>query len=256
MTEDEKKIFTNPDVTPTHSSVITPHSPEPMNPIENFIIFLRSILFSPRVFFKNLKPYEHKLSYALAFALIINWAGSFFSYFWEKILLITPAPTSQFNLNGFSFQTSSRSQPFSNSSSLLNWIEDILPIILNPFITLAVIFLSGFIIYIAARLFIPNEKLTRVDRQLNFESIVKIICFTSAPGVFLIVPFIGSSISVLYTSVLLVMGIYYCFQISIFRALIIAFFPLVLMFLIFILAGLALLTLLVSLVISAFYFFI
>lgn len=256
MSDNENKnLFENPDAQPVQSSLQPQHNISP-DPIRIFFNTLKATLFSPRIFFKNLELDKHELSHVLAFALCISWIGAFFSFFWNNLFnLKMNEKITSFRVDGLPFGSSSSffNEKLQETPALLGWMSDVWPVVLSPFTTLFQIFISSIMIYVAAKLFISEEKLRYTRNSLNYSSILKIMGFSLAPAAFHIIPFIGSAIATLYTGILIIYGISYSFNVSTSRSVLISFFPIIIVFAVFAAASIAVLTLIVSLFFSFFY---
>lgn len=191
--------------------------------IRNYFKDLWQILANPQSFFRHL-PHQGGMSKPLGFALVTHWIGSAMSFLWQLLfggsfLAIVQswfgADLSQIDYPGHIVELSQMKHRF------FEWFTGVGPVIADPFFTLASILLSSFLIFIAARIFVPAH--SRIS--VTYETAVRISCYGLTPAILSALPILGGIVSSVYILVVTVIGTKEVYKISTGRALVIALFP-------------------------------
>jgi hypothetical protein len=192
------------------------------------------ILFHPSRFFAALSP-EGSLTLPLLYALITHWLASMLAFLWK-------APVQQMARNflregkmlwqGFSSDLAAIDSPGRHAEPpippealqrlkelILPWLWGSSSVLLNPFFTLASLVLSAFLIYLAARVLIDSEK------PIRYRATLRLICFSSAPVLWSVIPIAGSIIAPLAILTTTTIALMETHRTSLGRALLSALFP-------------------------------
>jgi len=188
--------------------------------IQAYFLTLRKILTSPSDFFRNMSV-TGGLSEPLAFALVTHWIGTSISFIWKLLFKSEGA----FYSNSWSSWTALSHADY----RAFSWYFGMGTALLDPFITLLLIFVSSFLIFIAARLFVSPARAGSLN-EVTYESANRIVCFSLAASIFLVIPFVGKPIAAIYLIILSVIGSREVYRVSTLRAAIIALFPNLLIF--------------------------
>ncbi len=202
-----------------------------MNPAQKVIQLVKSILFSPREFFKT-TFYELSFSNAVALGLLSHWLGQWILHFSSQFIGL-----GAFSLDSLlqTLGTDERVDSFGReawfqeaSGWFHTWMNSVMAVILDPFYTLGSTFLSCIFIFVAASLFIRPRR-----QEVTFGWIFKILAVSLVPYLFVGVPILGSLGAPLWSLILVVLGVEQTLGASRGVAIVVATFPkLLLLFLI------------------------
>lgn len=188
--------------------------------VQAYFVTLRKILTSPTEFFRRMSV-TGGFSEPLAFALVTHWIGTTLAFLWKLLFKSNDA----FYSNSWS---SWMGLPHTEYRTL-SWFFGVGAIVLDPFMTLLLIFVSSFLVFIGARLFVSPARAGSLH-EVTYESATRLVCFSLAASIFLVIPFLGKGISAIYLFVLSIIGAREIYQVSTLRAAIIALFPNLLIF--------------------------
>lgn len=200
-----------------------------------FYARLRLILLEPVAFFRG-QAISMTLSEALAMGLLCHWIGFALQSVWNEIFGVILSDA----FKGFHFPTGSfsdidgaaRQIPFLNnifsglrsglSSAFLSagWV------FLDPFKILVFTCIKSLVFFAMARLLIAESER---PRWVTIETVLKLTSIALVPSIFSFIPFFGGLISSIGGVYLLVLGFKEYFMISTSRALLVTFFPWLLM---------------------------
>jgi hypothetical protein len=194
------------------------------------------ILTQPSAFFRSM-PVRGGVSGPLAFALITHWLGSAASFLWR--LLIGGALGGYIehvmHMAGDVADVDSpgrNAQLMEMTERMKHWIWGAGSVIADPFLTLFRIFFISFLVYLGARIFVTPGK-NGAPREITFESALRIICYGMTPAILSVLPIFGGPISSIYVMVVTVIGAREVYRIDSGRAVLVALFPQLLLFGIF-----------------------
>lgn len=159
----------------------------------------------------------------LAFALITHWLGAAIEFGWGALAGGTAQAYLQQLLEKFEQELSGvhslgRGQWMNEASSAaLGWFLGAGTVLLDPFVTLASIFLSSSMIYVGARILVATP--------VTFEAVLRIVCYGLSPAILSVLPLVGIPLSRIYMLVVTVIGAREVFRIGTGRALVLALFP-------------------------------
>jgi len=104
------------------------------------------------------------------------------------------------------------------------WVFGVGAVLIDPFKTCAWILFLSFFIWVAARLF-ANRDYAPEERRLDYATAVSIAGFAQAAALFKGIPFLGGVISVIFATVLSIIGATESYRVTTGRAILIALFP-------------------------------
>ncbi|MGZ3696662.1 MAG: YIP1 family protein [Bdellovibrionota bacterium] len=211
---------------------------KPAGPVEgggellrNYFRDLSQILTQPTRFFRRM-PTSGGVGGPLAFALVTHWIGSAFGYLWR--LLVGGALAGW--LSGF-FRIAGDvadvddpgrgSQLLEMRNRIVQWLWGAGPVIADPFLTLASILFTSFLVFVGAKLLVHAGR-DGSPREITFESALRIVCFGMSPAILAALPLFGSVVSSICVLVVTVIGAREVYRISTGRAVIVGLFPKVL----------------------------
>jgi hypothetical protein len=207
----------------------TTNATSPLEPVRRYFLTLKKILVQPRAFFQNLS-FGNQIAYPLVFALVTHWLQRFIEFswqsiagqeilpFWKKIWLNFGRPQID------SIDRMGREPWFEDAHRLvLDWFWGASSVIIDPFLTLLVILGQSFLVYLGAKLLVPSRG--SADRTVTFENVLRILCYSTAPGILAAVPFLGAPVAMIYTLGVTVIAFCEVYRIGIGRGLIISLSP-------------------------------
>lgn len=187
-------------------------------------------------------PTSGGLTRPLCFALITHWIGGALGTF--ALLILWSLFSKSFRLYSPNLMPSSANffshSPFFERGSIHHWFFGLVPVILDPFITLFSILFTSLFVYIGARILIPfkrnaqtkntQTKYTQDGKAVTYESIVRIFCFGMSPSILTAIPLLGGGVSSIWVFVLNLIGMREIYKISTARSLVVLFFPSIVFF--------------------------
>ena len=193
--------------------------------VKNYFFTLKSVLFSPREFFKTLSL-SGGITVPMTYAIVTHWISQALGHFFGSMLGTASSFywTKLFNTMQLKYDLSEFTNKlwFDQAQSLImNWFLGLGAVIVDPFFTAAKIIIQAAFILIGAQLCFKRESLI----SLNFESIVRVICYGMTPFIFISIPFLGSFIASIYVFVVTLIGIEIAFNVTTPRALLALFLP-------------------------------
>lgn len=198
-----------------------------LDPVFNYLRTLRDVLFHPTSFFRKQNASE-SITRALIFALVTNWIGSALGFINHSLIWQQNALDIVVRLRDYSGIDTSEIESLHEftpwAQSALVWFKSVGAVLLNPFYSLLSLAFVSFFIFIGARLLI-SPKPGAAWSEINYQSVFRLCCWSTAPAFFKIIPWVGSSVVWIYSFCLLVIGIRESFQISTQRATFVAVFP-------------------------------
>lgn len=203
-------------------------SQAPTHLITRYVNDLKLIITKPHTFFRTM-PRSGGLSHPLAFALVTHWIGSAISFLWQAMI-------------GGAFE--SRLRDLMNQiggdeginslgrhahwaelqHNVMNWFWGAGSVVADPFITLLSILFTSVLVFVGARILVPSATGTS-EREVTFESALRIICYGMSPAIFAVVPLGGAFIAWLLTLYVTVVGAKEVYRITSGRALVVVLFP-------------------------------
>ena len=201
----------------------------PTDLIQNYLHDVKTILLSPARFFHDL-PLNGGLSRPLTFALVTHWIGSAFRYLWGQFtangLEKVANKYMHFSMSGADIDSPARFNQWMQAQQkishlLWSWMWGAGSIILDPFTTIVMIFLSSLFVFVGARLFVNSSR----QADVTYESVVRLVAYGMTPGIVAVFPFLGSLLAPLYVIVVTIIGAREMFRISNGRAALVALFP-------------------------------
>ncbi|MDR3607958.1 MAG: hypothetical protein P4M08_11340 [Oligoflexia bacterium] len=169
-------------------------------PISAYFEGLRNLLFRTTAFFRSV-PLDNGLGGPLAFGLVSHWIGKAGENLWLNFL--NSKTTSMMwgwgnRLPGI--ENLGRDARWHMAQQrLTDWLNGVSSVVLDPFFTVFWILFGAVLLFISARIFIGSVsdrigKPARL-REISFASAVRVIAYSQAAAVFLLIPTIGSFIA-------------------------------------------------------------
>jgi hypothetical protein len=193
-------------------------------------------------------PREGGMVLPLLFAIATNWLASAISFFWKVPLFRIVHQGYREGAgfwNDFAGDLSTIDSPGRHVESpvpaeawmkfkelVLPWFWGASSVLLDPFATVAGIFMTSIMIFVAARVIVDS------DQPIRFPTIVRIVCFAAAPVLWTVVPIAGAIIAPIATVGTLAVALSEVYKTSFLRALTVAVFPKIAFVLVF-LGGIA-----------------
>ena len=246
---------------------VDPLQPTPVPVGEpNFVVaYFRDVwmvLTRPSDFFARL-PLSGGVSAPLAFALVTHWLGEAVAFLWRALISGYFAGFTAGLFHRFADMagdiSSDVDSPGRNASQFVamgerfkEWFFGAGPVIADPFLTLIKICFMSFFVFIGARLLVPASR--RAEREVTYESALRIICYGMAPSILAALPIFGTPLAYVYGVVVTIIGASEAYRISRLRALAVSLFPQLLLLSVIGLALTAGLLLVLKLVTSLFSF--
>jgi hypothetical protein len=171
----------------------------------------------------------------LLFAVVTNWLAAAVSFLWKVPLFQTLQRgyrEGAGHWNDFAGDLSSIDSPGRHAQSAISaetWVkfkELVLPwfwgassVLLDPFTTLLSVFTTSVLAFVAARVLVDSE------RPIQFRTLLRIVCFSSAAALWTVVPVIGALVAPIAMIATLTIALTEVYKTSFFRALTVAIFP-------------------------------
>ncbi len=201
-------------------------------PIARYFLTLKTLLTAPTRFFRTM-PRPPGLVAPLVFGIVTNWIGSALEYLWYTGLGKVFETRISDLMNAF--EKTAEIDSTGQTRTLLalqerftNWAFGVGAVLVDPFITCAkILFLAGFV-WLAARLF-ANLSQSDVEERLSYESAVAIVGYSLAASVFKGIPILGGLIASVFAMVISVIGATETYRVGTGRGLLIALFPMILL---------------------------
>ncbi len=215
--------------------------------IRTYITTTRELLTQPSAFFRT-HAQDRGIAGPIFYALVTHWIGTAVQFVWVTWLGGKILPTLAHWLNNLKQATqeiSGRSiedldqldSLGRHATSTLDpikeklgaWVLGAGPVLLDPVKELfSLLFLSG-VIWIGARILISPGK-EGAPSEIKYESALQIICYASAASILYVIPLVGPALSGFFGFVLATLGAREVWRIGTLRALVIAFFPNILLY--------------------------
>ncbi len=204
----------------------------------NFFTTIWQVIRSPKKFFTSQGDFSQlSLSWTLSFFVLVQWIAAFFNFIWNTAF----GSFTERNLTHL-FSLYSRSMDISEPSLSINLdqlkdhaIEFLFgagSVVLTPFTSLIKLFVIGFLIHVAVRLFINETQM----RPHSYTTTLKILSYAYAPSVLCVLPGLGLILSWIFIFIACVAGIREVYLTSTSRALFAVLFP-ELLFVFFFISG-------------------
>ena len=197
-----------------------------MNIIQLYWNTVKKVFAHPRAFFQHL-PSQGGISTPLAYALVTHWIGTGVSYLWTLRLQLAHSSwleellseiSEEIHYSGKSALVGQAQQFFST------WISSLGMVILDPFLILIKILVTSLFVFIAARILVTPGRGDR-PQVIQYKAAVQVISYGLTPSLLMGIPWIGSSIAMIYTFFLTIIGIRSYYRVSTLRGIVIYLFP-------------------------------
>ncbi len=215
--------------------------------MDRFFRDLWNIITRPTAFFARM-PREGGITGPLVFALITHWLGAAIEFLWQSAT--GGAMLRVFNdLFQVAGEVADVDHPgraallLQARDRLAHWIWGTGAVLLDPFLTMASILFTSWMVFVGARLLVTPGRAGAPDR-IRFETALRIVCYGMSPAILAAVPFIGLVISKICVVIVTVIGAREVYRTGTARATAIALFP-KLLFLAILLSGFLLFAVLV-----------
>ena len=188
--------------------------------IRNYFSLLWKIISRPTVFFRTLgaDPTSFSLSFALSFAIITRWLGASMGFIWTQFIGDVTALFESSIPSGMPVLL-----PPMFKERMAEWFLGVGPVILDPFLTLLSLLFTSLIIFAGARILItPGED---HPEKISYETVLKVLCFGTAPAIFAALPLFGAPLARFCTLIATVIGFKTVYRIGTGRALMVFLFP-------------------------------
>jgi len=208
------------------------------NPIQRFFARIRDILLSPYLTFQKVSAGDEEIYHTLAFALIVHWIGSVFSYLWAGVYNLTASRMAEGPMeevrSRFQIMVQGEPQEWMQAiPTIQSWASGIGPVMLDPFFALFKILFLSILIYVSARILVPLKRTdegTTFANPVTFKSAVMIVSLTSAAMILRVVPIFGPAIQPIYSVVLAIIGVSAVYSVSFLRSAVVVVFPAIFVF--------------------------
>lgn len=198
------------------------------NLVEQYFQDLWQIITRPTLFFRRM-PLSGGLSHPLAFALITHWLGSAAAFLWRGMFGegLRDVFNRFFRIASDVVEIDGADPQFQwveAKDRIIHWFWGVGSVITDPFLTLASILFTSFLVYLAARIFVtPGRK--GAPREISYESAVRLICFGMSPSILAAIPLVGNGVASICVIIVTVIGAKEIYRISTGRAIVVALFP-------------------------------
>jgi hypothetical protein len=210
--------------------------------MKKYVEITRQLFLHPSQFFRNLKG-DEGMSGPILYALVTHWLGTAVQFIWITWLGGRVAPTLVHwfhNLKEASQSISGRNIDDIEQLDSLGrnaaqnlvplqeklgaWVFGAGPVLLDPIKELfSILFLSA-VIWVGARLLVSPGR-SDSPSEVRFESSLQIVCYASAASVLSVIPLVGPGLSAFFAFVLATIGAREVWKTSTGRAIVIALFP-------------------------------
>ncbi len=206
----------------------------PVRYIGHYFRTTSRLLIHPGRFFATM-PRDGGMMMPLLFAVVTNWLAAAISFFWKVPLFqhLQRGYREGAGLwNDFAGDLSSIDSPGRHAESsiaaeawvkfkelVLPWFWGASSVLLDPFTTLAGVFTTSILVFVAARVLVDSE------RPIRFRTLIRIVCFSSAAALWTVVPVVGALVAPIAMIATLTIALAEVYKTSFFRALTIAIFP-------------------------------
>ena len=212
-----------------------------------FFLRIRSILTHPVLFFRD-PPKNGGISAPLGFALTVHWLGAALGYLWRTAFGSSMPSNWQVFVQNWANDTPidhpARQIPWQDvGSQMINWFFGLAAVIADPFLTLFALLTTSALVFIGARLLVPAGENGALN-EVSYSSALRVICYSMAPSLFIGIPWIGTPLAWVYTTVITILGARETYRVNTFQAILISLFP-KLLFIGIIIGGLCLMLLFV-----------
>ena len=211
--------------------------------VRNYFTTLWKALTQPNSFFREL-PVTGGITGPLAFALVTHWIGATASYLWTHLLgQWTHAYYSAFSkiigdVAHLNEGTSNVewSEMINFKDQFFQWFWGTGSIIADPFYTLFTVIFISFFVFLGAQIFVlwlgPSRPPVEGEQTVSvtFESTVRLVCYGMAPMILTGIPLFGWGLATFLSFVITVIGAKEMYRVGVFRAMVIALFPRLVLF--------------------------
>ena len=167
---------------------------------------LKEVLFSPAEFFKKM-PVTGGLTDPLLYGLILYMTGAMFSYFW------------QIALQGVMRNFMTSEMLVASEFSLFQGASLALLAVFTPFFIILWLFILAGMLHLFL-LMVQGAK-------SGFEATFRVVAYSGSPYLFLILPFCGGFLALIWSLVIMLIGFKHAHEISGGKAAFAVFFPLI-----------------------------
>lgn len=147
---------------------------------------LKETLFTPTRFFRKM-PVTGGLTDPLLYALIIGMIGLMFLYAWDILL--------QDSMRGFM----THEMKAVAGRAMFQGLDSAVPVMMTPFLLIIWLFIISGMLH----LFL----MTAHGARAGFEATFRVVCYGSSPFMFMILPYCGMPIMLLWVVTLLIIGL-------------------------------------------------
>ncbi len=147
---------------------------------------LKDTLFTPSNFFRKM-PVTGGLTDPLLFALIIGMTGLIFLYAWDILL--------QDSMRSFMTQELKAAA----GRAMFQGLESAVPVIMTPFLLIIWLFIISGMLHLF--LMITH------GAKAGFEATFRVVCYSTSPFLFMLIPYCGLPIMLLWVMTLLLLGL-------------------------------------------------
>jgi hypothetical protein len=200
----------------------------PFDIIKHYLGDLFKIILHPVLFFRQM-PTKGGMSWPLAFALVTHWLGSAVQFLWRTLIGASFGRyiDNIFKMAGDVAEIDSPGRGVTlleMRERITNWVWGAGPVIADPFLTLASILFTSFLVYVGARILVTPGK-NGAPNEIRFESALRIVCFGMSPAILGVFPFVGGFLAWVISLIVTIIGAREVYRISTGRSLVVALFP-------------------------------
>jgi hypothetical protein len=205
-----------------------PNASSASNLFKQYLTDLREIITHPTAFFRRM-PTTGGVGGPLAFALVTHWLGEAVSFLWRLAIggSVGGMLDKMFRLAGDVADVDSPgrgAQLMEARNRIAQWIWGAGPVLADPFLTLASILFTSFLVYVGSRLLVtPGHE--GAPRPLRFETALRIVCFGLTPSILAAIPIFGGAVSWVLIILVTTVGAREVYHVPTGRAVAIALFP-------------------------------
>jgi hypothetical protein len=191
------------------SANVFPWPPSPAeSPVQAFIDSWREATFHPRAFFAEM-PKETTLGPSLLYFLILGIITAAIGLFWAMVL---PKP----NID---------SGALPSAFSVLHSVSPVVGFLLSPVIQIMALFIGAAITQVMLLILVPQRG--------PYSRTVRVYCFSHSPGLFVVIPYIGTLIAGIWSIVIAIIGLREAHETTTGRAAAVVLLPTLLLFIAF-----------------------